>query len=97
MSSLSDAVRTNGISAFVGDSPGLDVDVVEDLEVIRDEADRAHHHPGVAGCGAGGDHLPQVGAEPGLGGPPRPLPGHRPTFEAGFAGHAAAEAWTCRE
>ena len=47
-SSLSEGVRAKATPRAVGPVAGLDVEVVEDLQVVGDEADRAHHHGGRA-------------------------------------------------
>ena len=43
-SSSSDAVRANARPVRVGHGARFDVDVVENLEMVRDKAHRAHHH-----------------------------------------------------
>ena len=57
--------RTGGRARRPG--RGLDVEVVEDLEVVADEAARADEHAGRAGRGAVVEHLEDVGPEPRLG------------------------------
>ena len=84
-SSLSDAVRTYSRPAFCRDVGNLDVEVVEHLQVVCDEADRTHDHGVGATAGTQSSHdVADVGAEPRLGGASRALPGHVPFVQAGL-------------
>ena len=81
-----------------GHAGGFDVEVVDDLEVVGDEAVRAHQDAvAAAGVGEGADHLEDVGPAPRLGGPTGALPPDRPvgprveTHLGGHRGGAVAE------
>ena len=64
-SSLTTDVRRKSSPRGVGTSARLDVEVVEHLEVVGDEAARAHQHAvDVAGSGQRVDHAEQVRLEP---------------------------------
>ena len=82
-SSLRDGVRAKATPAESATAGRLDVEVVEDLQMVGDESDRADHHRGGPVGRHPTDLAQQVGADPRVGGPPRALPGHAP----GEAGH----------
>ena len=71
-----------GDACLRGDSARLDVEVVEDLEVVRGEAGRADHDGAHALAGQGPQPLEDVRAQPGLGRPPGALPADVPALEA---------------
>ncbi len=68
-----------GQAPLGGQRGGVDVEVVEDLQVVGHEALRAHQHAGGRpGVRDAVDHLEDVGPPPRLGRAPRRLPGQRP-------------------
>src|SRR5437868_4026384 len=72
---------------LVGPGCGLDVEVVEDLQVVGREPRRTHEHALV--LVEGGDlveDLTDVGLDPRLGRPPRALPPDPPPLDAGALG-----------
>ena len=82
-SSLSTRVRAKASPTSAATRGGLDVEVVEHLEVVAHEALRAHQHAvGPAGGGQVADHVEDVGAAPRLGGAAGRLPGDRPARPA---------------
>ena len=79
-SSFIDAVRRNTRPVILGATAGLDVEVVEHLEVIGDEAARADQQPvGVLRRPQLVDDLEHVGADPRLGRASRPTATRRTT------------------
>ena len=82
-SSLIDAVRAKARPASPATRRGVDVEVVEHLEVVGHEPLGAHQHP--AGLPAGGqvaDHVEHVGTAPRLGRATGRLPRQRPAGSA---------------
>ena len=66
-----------------------DVEVVQDLEVIREELDRHHKDVGRTLGRERREQVDQIGPKPFLGGVPRALVRERPLLEAGFRGNGA--------
>ena len=89
-SSLSEAVRAKASPPAAATAASLDVEVVEHLEVVGHEADRAdarRRRPRPPRRQPAHD-VADVGAEPGLGGPSRALPRHHASrVEAGRGRH----------
>ena len=87
-SSLTTSVRANASSRLGGPIRGIDVEVVEHLEVVGREAMGDDEDAGVTVSGHLVDHLRDVGSAPRLGGPAGRLPSDPPRriVQSGAAG-----------
>ena len=65
-------------SGLLGLLPGSDVDVVQDLQVVRQELHRDHQHVGCAGPTEAGEEVLEVGLQPLLRGVAGALVGEPP-------------------